>query len=83
MNLTLTPIIAAFSGLHLVDYLVVLIYLGGGIWAGWYFSRQQEHGDDHACDHEHHHDNTNTVATARWNFHKTQTTFQTQSKQQF
>ena len=34
-------------GLHAIDYAVVLIYLGGVLGAGVYFSRQQKRGEDY------------------------------------
>ena len=42
------PLLAELPrGIHAVDYLVVLIYLVGVLGAGWYFSRQQQQGEDY------------------------------------
>lgn len=35
------------QGLHKLDYLVILVYLGGVLVAGWYFSREQEQQEDY------------------------------------
>ncbi len=35
------------QGLQLLDYLVILVYLGGVLAAGWYFSREQEEQEDY------------------------------------
>ncbi len=38
---------AAPQGLQALDYLVILVYLGGVLVAGWYFSREQEEQEDY------------------------------------
>ena len=37
----------ALEGLQLLDYAVILVYLGGVLAAGWYFSREQEQQEDY------------------------------------
>ena len=42
-----SALFAQHAGLVPLDYLVILVYLGGVLAAGWYFSREQEEQEDY------------------------------------